>query len=126
MMHIGPAIREERLRREWSIAKLARKTELDGGYISRLERAKVPSPSLETIRRIAEALELSVDELMQKAQVGEDVPLSPAGEAIVAVIRRLRPERQQEALRYLRFLADEQRQWEEEERHPETSESEVA
>jgi transcriptional regulator with XRE-family HTH domain len=64
MTAIGDAIRAARQRKGWSIARLAGKTDLDGGYISRVETGRIASPGSEQLRRIASVLDVSVDELL--------------------------------------------------------------
>lgn len=70
---VGARIRQTRQRKGWSIAKLAREAELDGGYLSRVETGKIVSPGIETIRRIAAALDVGPEELLPTETV--EVPV---------------------------------------------------
>lgn len=55
---VGEIIREKRENAGWSLAKLGRVTELDSGYLSKLETGKVDDPGFKQIRRIAAALKI--------------------------------------------------------------------
>lgn len=82
MEHIGAAIRRARNKKGWSIGRLARETELDGGYLSKLETGKVASPGIVTIERIATALGMSPDELLPSAARARTAMLSQPGDVI--------------------------------------------
>jgi DNA-binding Xre family transcriptional regulator len=53
---LGNRLREMRHRSGLSLADLARRTGIDKGYLSRLENAQQGNTTLETLRRIAQAL----------------------------------------------------------------------
>lgn len=60
----GKALREIRLKKKMSQGDVAEKLGVHRSYISELERGK-RNPSLLTIKKIAKALEVSVDELIK-------------------------------------------------------------
>ncbi len=60
---IGLRIRELRLAKKWTQAKLAEKSEVESSYISHIERG-VTKLSLPTLIAIANALEVTLDELV--------------------------------------------------------------
>lgn len=64
---LGLAVRRERQRVHLSQERLAEVAGLDRAYLSGLERG-VRNPTLATIGQIAEALSLSVSELLLKAE----------------------------------------------------------
>jgi len=57
-------IREEKGKTQGDIFRI---TGLERSYVSRFERGKIPYPRLETIVKIAAALDVSVEELIRKA-----------------------------------------------------------
>lgn len=63
----GLAVRIFRERRGWNQAQLARASSVDRGYISRIETGIV-DPGLQVQRRLAEALGISLTELMAQAE----------------------------------------------------------
>lgn len=69
----GLAVRIFRERRGWNQAQLARASSVDRGYISRIETGIV-DPGLQVQRRLAEALGISLTELM--AQTEEELERS--------------------------------------------------
>ena len=70
-MKIGNIIREYRLNNSLSMQEFADKCNLSKGYISMLEKGKHPQnnkeivPSIETVQKIASAMNLSVDALLE-------------------------------------------------------------
>jgi transcriptional regulator with XRE-family HTH domain len=61
---IGPRLREERQRADLSLARLAGMTGLSKTYLLKLETEAGANPSLDVLRRIAEALDLTVADLV--------------------------------------------------------------
>jgi transcriptional regulator with XRE-family HTH domain len=61
---IGPRLRQERQRADLSLAQLAGITGLSKTYLVKLETEAGSNPSLEVLRRIAEALDLTVADLV--------------------------------------------------------------
>ena len=60
---IGNRIREIRKSKKWTQAKLAEKSDVEPSYVSHIERAAT-KVSLPTLIRIANALEVTLDELV--------------------------------------------------------------
>lgn len=59
----GENIRKVRERKGFTLKELGAKSELSQSYLSDVERGNVKSPGIDVIKRIAEALEVSIDEL---------------------------------------------------------------
>ncbi|TMC03766.1 MAG: helix-turn-helix transcriptional regulator [Chloroflexi bacterium] len=66
----GLAVRIFRDRQGWSQAQLAHASNIDRGYVSRIESGGV-DPGLEMQRRIADALGISLSELITQAEEEE-------------------------------------------------------
>jgi transcriptional regulator with XRE-family HTH domain len=63
----GLAVRIFRERRAWNQAELARASGIDRGYISRIETGSA-DPGLRVQHRLAEALQVSLTELIAQAE----------------------------------------------------------
>lgn len=61
---LGENIRRIRLAKDMTQGDLCRKLEVDRAYMSNIESGK-KNPTLSTIERIAKALRVSIEELMQ-------------------------------------------------------------
>ena len=61
---IGERIKEYRLKREWTIAKLAAQTDLSKSLISQIENAK-NSASIMSLAKIARSLNVRLTDLVQ-------------------------------------------------------------
>jgi transcriptional regulator with XRE-family HTH domain len=61
---VGERIRDERLEAGLTVMELAELTGLSRTYLVRLENDKAANPSLDVLHRIAEALELTVADLL--------------------------------------------------------------
>lgn len=70
MKEIGAKIREIREEKKLTLRELGFKTELDHSYIGKIERGKVSSPSLETLKRISEALDVEVSSFFGDGEKG--------------------------------------------------------
>ncbi|MDA8189579.1 MAG: helix-turn-helix domain-containing protein [Dehalococcoidales bacterium] len=81
----GEAMREERERRGWSKNELARRSGLDPSYIYRLETGRVVSPSIETVRRVADALGLTPRDLLGPQMPSTVPPSAPRFGPVVLV-----------------------------------------
>lgn len=62
--HIGPRLRRLREEEELSLAQLADITGLSKTYLQKLETERDANPSLEVLHRIADALDLTVADLV--------------------------------------------------------------
>ena len=60
---LGKQIRERRKEKKYTLEQLAEKLDVSTTFIGQIERAK-GIPSLETLVKIANVLEISVDELL--------------------------------------------------------------
>ncbi|HEY0212434.1 MAG TPA: cupin domain-containing protein [Paenirhodobacter sp.] len=69
---VGAIVRSERLRRGWSLGKLAEQAMISIGMLSQIERG-LATPSLRTLRMLAGALEVPITEFFQ----GDSVPETP-------------------------------------------------
>ena len=77
---IGPRLRSERTRSGLSHARLAQLTGLSKTYLVRLETDPASNPSLEVLHRIADALDLTVADLVGARVQFEpdDAPIPPS------------------------------------------------
>lgn len=73
---LGAAIRHARRKCELTLTQVARKTKLSVSYLSQVERDRMP-PSLSSLKRIAEALDVPAGSLMfTKSGAGSDSPVA--------------------------------------------------
>src|SRR4051794_37026770 len=85
-MQLGPSLRAARTRRGLTLAELAAASGLSKGFVSQVENDKT-SPSLDTLERLAAALDLAVVDLLRDASEPPPAPyivraaLDPADEA---------------------------------------------
>jgi transcriptional regulator with XRE-family HTH domain len=82
-MGFGQKVREIRKQRGLSLNDLERMTGVNKGYLSQLENEHQRNPSVHIAKRIAEALGLGLDELLDEEPraagwPGNDEPLPPA------------------------------------------------
>ncbi len=63
-MKFHQIIQSRRNEKGYSLREFARRLELSPGYLSRIESEKVPPPSEDKIKQIAQLLELDPDELL--------------------------------------------------------------
>ena len=83
---IGRQVRKLRLRQGATVAELARQSELSAGMLSKIENG-VTSPSLETLQRLAAALNVPVTALFREFEEHRDATYVRAGEGL-AIERR--------------------------------------
>jgi transcriptional regulator with XRE-family HTH domain len=67
LVGLGDAIRELRTERGWSQEELSIKTGVHRNYIGGIERAE-RKPTVETVAKLADALDMSVAELLARAE----------------------------------------------------------
>lgn len=78
---LGAAIRHARRNRALTLEQVARKTRLSVSYLSQLERDRMP-PSLSSLKRIAEALDVPAGSLMfAKTGARSDAPVAVVRQA---------------------------------------------
>ncbi len=81
-MRIGLYVKQYRERHKLSMQEFADKAALSKGYISMLEKGKHPQnnreiiPSIETVNKIANAMNLSIDELLAKIDGNQKIDIS--------------------------------------------------
>jgi transcriptional regulator with XRE-family HTH domain len=66
MSTIGKNIKRYRQEKELSQDKLSKLADLSLNTVVKIELDESPNPTIETIQRIAKALEVSVDDLLKK------------------------------------------------------------
>ncbi|WP_010283057.1 helix-turn-helix domain-containing protein [Bacillus timonensis] len=71
-MNLGEKLKEIRKEKRLTIADLAQKTGLSNGYLSNVER-NLNSPTIESLRKIVDALSISLVELFQDEDEGTGV-----------------------------------------------------
>lgn len=62
---IGKAIRKYRQQKELSLEKLARLADLSFPTIAKIESGETPNPTIDTVKKIAAALGIGLDELIK-------------------------------------------------------------
>jgi len=65
MSNITKTLRKLRVAKELSQEKLARSADVANNTIIKIEAGKNQNPTLDTLKKIAEALEVSVDDLIK-------------------------------------------------------------
>lgn len=73
---IGELLKQQRLERGWSLRDLEKASGIDNAAIYRIEQGKTKDPSLEKLRAMATALELSLAALLMEASDIDIPPLS--------------------------------------------------
>lgn len=71
-MNLGEKLKEIRKEKRLTIADLAQKTGLSNGYLSNVER-NLNSPTIESLRKIVDALSISLVDLFQEEKEVTDV-----------------------------------------------------
>ncbi len=101
-MELGEKIAMLRKQRKMSQAALASKSGLSQSGISFIEKS-LRSPSFGTLGLIAEALGVSVTELMDGVMIVQTEEL-PELDRAIQLFKELTAEQQQNAIRYMEFL----------------------
>ncbi len=83
MSEIGMKIREIRAAKGLTIKDVSKKTSLSNGFISRMERGDI-SPSLSSVKKIADALDISVGDLFDK----DDAKPGEKASAEIKIVRK--------------------------------------
>ena len=105
-MTIAERLRNERTRRGWSQADLARNAGVSQATISRIEEGKVRSPRLGVLRKLASALLVTIDSLVEAYQLNLEEALrrDPRVQAIFSGYERLPEEKRTQIADFVRFL----------------------
>ena len=79
MKNIGGKIKTLRQEKQFTLPQLAEEAHLSKGLLSKIENSDDANPSLDTLYKIAEALDLSLSELLEteKVQMTRVVPDEP-------------------------------------------------
>jgi len=99
---VGQRIREYRLKKGLSQEELAHRAELHTAHLGRIERGE-KNPTLESIEKIANALEISFEELFS-FDVEPTNEKEPMIDKIVSYLRAMTPEEQKDVYRTVRML----------------------
>ena len=62
---LGRMIKQLRKNKKWSMRELAKRAQVTDAYVAMLETGKRKNPSLATLKRIAKALGVPVEELLK-------------------------------------------------------------
>lgn len=100
---IGAAVRHYRTRLGMTQGQVAEVADVAPETLSRIERNKLAA-SLDLTRRLAEALEVKIDDLLSGHRVPAKRGLRPAEVRLVALVRRLDEPQVDEIARALRIL----------------------
>lgn len=102
---IGAALRRARTLRGLTQAELGELAEVAPETLSRIERNKL-SASLDLARRLAQALGVTVDDLLKKPSASKRPELRPAEARLVALVRDLDEPQVHEVVRAVKTLMD--------------------
>lgn len=103
---IGAALRRARTLKGLTQAELGELAEVAPETLSRIERNKL-SASLDLARRLAQALGVTVDDLLKKPSASKKGPdLRPAEARLVALVRDLDEPQVHEVVRAVKTLMD--------------------
>src|SRR5689334_15341604 len=86
---LGAWVKAERERRGWSQSELARRARLAQSYISRLEIHTRTKPSLRVVEQLAQAFEITPEQLMQAVGTMSAAPREPAAISVADWIEKL-------------------------------------
>lgn len=71
---LGAKIRELRKEKKFTLRQVGEQTGMDHSYIGRIERGEITSPSLDTLQKIAEVLEVDISTFFgEKGQVPDEL-----------------------------------------------------
>lgn len=82
-VRVGRRIRILRQEQGLTIKKLAEKAGMSRSYLSQLELEGVENPTIKTVRKIAEALDITASELMGETQKSEERKAEPVKERTI-------------------------------------------
>jgi len=107
MSAVGENIKTCRKRLNLSQAKLAELSGISQSAISDIENPAVTKlPNIDTVTRLARALNVGVEELLQEEKENQGMPDDPLIDQIMVIYRLLTPDRRKQLEVYARFLAD--------------------
>jgi len=85
---IGHKIQLLRIKRGLSISELAKRADVSKSYLSTVERSTDCNPSIQFLGKIAQALHVTYDDLLQRPSNDELPPLDSEWEALLQEIRK--------------------------------------
>jgi transcriptional regulator with XRE-family HTH domain len=102
---VGDFIREQRVRANLSLRRLAERAGVSNPYLSQIERG-IRNPSAEILKRLSRALEISAETLYTRAGLIEDGPAAPTVVDAIEADRNLTPRQKQVVLDLYRALVE--------------------
>ena len=102
---VGDFIREQRVRANLSLRRLAERAGVSNPYLSQIERG-IRNPSAEILKRLSRALEISAETLYTRAGLIEDGPAAPTVIEAIESDRNLTPRQKQVVLDLYRALVE--------------------
>lgn len=78
MSTIGDRLRQARKQHKWTQQELERQSGVDQGIITNIERGHTPNPTVQTLQKLADALDTTVDALLGKGASPIDTSKPPA------------------------------------------------
>jgi transcriptional regulator with XRE-family HTH domain len=108
-MALSDRIKSLREAKGWTPNRLAKEATVPQPTIWRLEKGLVRNPKMEVLRKVANALGVTVDQLVggteQQLSLFERMfPSDPVGQAVFRGYEHLPPRRRQELLNFLKFI----------------------
>jgi len=86
---LGPFVRQLRLSRGATVEELANSAQISSSYLFRIERGEAPNPSISLLRRLAGALDVTVETLTQAGQSSTGSTQASLADEIAAIVRTL-------------------------------------
>jgi|HubBroStandDraft_6_1064221.scaffolds.fasta_scaffold00111_18 transcriptional regulator with XRE-family HTH domain len=86
---LGPFVRQLRLSRGATVEALAASAHISSSYLFRIERGEAPNPSLSLLRKLAAALDVSVETLTQAGRNAPTTGRASLADEIAAILHTL-------------------------------------
>jgi transcriptional regulator with XRE-family HTH domain len=77
LMVLGQRLRQLRKGRHWTQQDLERESGVAQGNITNIETGRTPNPTAQTVQRLADALEVPVDTLLNDTEPPIDISMPP-------------------------------------------------
>lgn len=103
---IAGRVRFLRAQRGWSRSRLAIASGVSDGWLSNLEQGRIKKPDPTKLRKIAERLGTSYDDLMEASGYANLAPMPPELRDFVVVLAGMTPFQRQKVLRMLYVLME--------------------
>ena len=88
---LGPKVRSLRLASDLTLEELGERSGLDASYISKIERAKFPTPKVEIVEKLAKALSVPVSAFMALRVSTADTEMEGRLQKLTVAISELAP-----------------------------------